>query len=260
MFVCRCIARSLAPVLCAGALVVLTAVPAPATEAPPTVVIHRESDVAAGDAVAVLVADALGLGARRAPQRTILYEVDAKGDVVSDRVVFRRVVAETLRDPRGWSAGGRVLYVPVHRGGDVRIVLASPTVIDNAHATCSARYSCRVADDVYINDRRWQDGARTYAERPLAEYRRYVINHEFGHWLGLDHGDCRSPGAAALVMQQQTITLDGCESRVWPQAPEKDRAWRNLAAQASPPPPARSPVPPADGAPTRSSRPGSGTR
>jgi hypothetical protein len=152
----------------------------------------------------------------------------------------------------------------VRRDGQVRIWLAAPAAVDAAHPVCSARYSCRVGDDVYINEARWRDAPEPFAGRSLDAYRHYVINHEFGHWLGLDHRRCRGRGAAAFVMQQQSITLDGCDSRLWPQPQEQDEARRNLIRQGllSPAqaPATRSPVPPADGAATRSSRPGSGIR
>ena len=184
-----------------------------------------------GDALAAFLLETLVAKPPQRPQRTVLYQVDTKGDVASSLHSFRRVVAETLFDPRGWSLGGSVLYLPVHAGGSVRIWLASPRAVAAAHPTCDARYSCRVGDDVYINDVRWRTGSTTFAGRGLAAYRRYVVNHEVGHLLGLDHRRCRGTGAAALVMQQQTIALDGCEARVWPQSAEHDRARRRVVGR-----------------------------
>ena len=57
----------------------------------------------------------------------------------------------------------------------------------------------------------------------LAAYRRYAINHEVGHWLGLADADCPQPGEPAPVMHQQSISLDGCEANQWPPPRERER-------------------------------------
>jgi hypothetical protein len=180
---------------------------------------------------ASMLAQALGMGPAGVPDGLVLYEVGTKGPVQSDLDEFRSMVAATLHDPRGWSLGRTVGYLPVRRDGQVHIWLASPAAVDAAHPVCSARYSCRVDDDVYINDARWRDAPATFVDRSLDDYRHYVINHEFGHWLGLKHRGCRRVGAAADVMQQQSISLDGCHSRLWPRPHEQDEARRNLTRQ-----------------------------
>lgn len=180
------------------------------------------------EVVSTLLADVLGVGGARLPQRVVLYEVGVKGQVDADLDVFRDVVATTLRDVRGWNLDDTIGYIPVQRDGDVRIWLASPAAVEAAHPACSRAYSCRVADNVYINAWRWHNGSDTFRQRSLDAYRRYVVNHEFGHWLGLDHRECRAGGAPAWVMQQQTISVGECEPRVWPQRDERLEARRNL--------------------------------
>ena len=61
---------------------------------------------------------------------------------------------------------------------------------------------------------RWERGADDF--RDLTTYRRYLVNHEFGHGVGHGHVDGPAPGAAALVMMQQTITTGACDANGWP--------------------------------------------
>ena len=43
-----------------------------------------------------------------------------------------------------------------------------------------------------------------------------MVNHEVGHWLGLGHVSYCGRGNRAAVMQQQSISLEGCNANVWP--------------------------------------------
>lgn len=166
-----------------------------------------------------------GQGPERRPvEAVVTYRVGSRGDVGHDLADFDRSVAATLADPRGWSLGGAVRFAAVSRGADVRVWLATPSHVAAADRTCDARYSCRVGRDIYINRARWRYGATASRRLPLSEYRRYVINHEMGHWFGLAHRECPGPGAVAPVMLQQTISLDGCRPRTWPLPQERRRA------------------------------------
>jgi hypothetical protein len=134
------------------------------------------------------------------------------------RAATLAATAATFSDPRGWSLDGAIGFGEVADGGHFRVWLASPAAVEAAHPVCHRSWSCRVGDDLYINDERWREATRTYREdgRTLEEYRQYVLNHELGHWLGEGHWDCPAAGQPAPVMQQQSIRLDGCRTNVWP--------------------------------------------
>ena len=71
-----------------------------------------------------------------------------------------------------------------------------------------------------LNFWRWINGARAYAGR-LAQYRRYMVNHEVGHALGHGHLGCPGSGRAAPVMMQQTKGVAPCKPNPWPLAEER---------------------------------------
>lgn len=163
----------------------------------------------------------------------VTYRVATTGGEAGDLEGFRRLVAATLTDDRGWSSRGTVAFQEVRADADLTIWLASPEAIVATGVGCSASYSCRVGPDVYINSMRWREGADSYADRSLTDYRRHVVNHEVGHWLGLGHRGCPARGAAAPVLLQQSKGLDGCEPRPWPLPREQRRALGYLESLSS---------------------------
>lgn len=170
----------------------------------------------------LLVALFLVLMAGGAAAHTFTYTIETRGDVESNVDHFREVARATLSDIRGWTLNHNVGYTRVRSDQDFRLILASPEEVDRASPICSPRWSCRVGDQVLINDRRWQNATPTWP-LSLSEYRHYVINHEVGHWLGLGHTDCPGEDRDAPVMMQQSKGLQGCRARVWPKHWERER-------------------------------------
>lgn len=149
--------------------------------------------------------------------RTVTYQVVAWGSIKSNLEEFAAFAAQTYADSRGWSQGG-VTFQRVHSGGNFSLVLAEPARVAGAGTVCDSFYSCRVGRNVIINDDRWRGASPSWnnAGGSLADYRRMVINHETGHWLGFGHRHCSGPGQPAAVMQQQSISLQGCAYNPWP--------------------------------------------
>jgi hypothetical protein len=146
------------------------------------------------------------------------YSITTRGKVRADLAVFRSVVAATYADPHGWlRAHHRFREVP--REGDFTVVLSQASRLPAFSWECSTTYSCRVGRHVIINQDRWQRGSPHFPA-DLLTYRRMLIDHETGHWLGRGHAYCPGPGAPAPVMQQQSKGMQGCRPNPWPRPRE----------------------------------------
>jgi hypothetical protein len=193
----------------------------------------RRAVVVALVALAMLGATVGPAAAADGPDRTFTYRVEARGAVETDVREFARDAGRILSDARGWTLGGSVAFEEVRRGGDFALILASPDAVARAASVCSSLYSCRVGDQVLINDRNWRQGTPPFRRDggDLATYRPMVLNHEVGHRLGFGHRDCGGRGQAAPVMQQQSKGLQGCRANGWP-TPVERRAFGQRAGVA----------------------------
>ncbi|MFF0472656.1 DUF3152 domain-containing protein [Streptomyces sp. NPDC004284] len=157
-------------------------------------------------------------GFEKAPGKgkVVRYRVDVEKGIGLDGKLFADAVQKTLNDRRSWSGQGEMTFERVS-GGDPQFVitLASPgttgewckksgldTTIDNV--SCDSASTQRVM----INAFRWAQGSVTFGPKAMYAYRQMLINHEVGHRLGHGHVSCRTEGALAPVMQQQTKSLD----------------------------------------------------
>ncbi|WP_107068990.1 DUF3152 domain-containing protein, partial [Streptomyces sp. 150FB] len=144
------------------------------------------------------------------------YRVDIEKGLGLDGELFAQAVQKTLNDDRSWAHNGAMTFERISTGTpDFVITLASPgtTALWCAKSgldTTEDNVSCDSAstDRVMINAFRWAQGAKTYGAKAMYSYRQMLINHEVGHRLGRNHVNCRTRGALAPVMQQQTKSLD----------------------------------------------------
>jgi len=121
----------------------------------------------------------------------------------------------------------RLARVPA--GGEFTLWLSAGNRVPRFGDPCDSTYSCQQGRDVIINEDRWTSGSPAWngSGASVRDYRHMVVNHETGHWLGFRHAECPAPGAPAAVMQQQSISLQGCAPRAWPSSVE--RQWAAAA-------------------------------
>ncbi|MFJ5834340.1 DUF3152 domain-containing protein [Streptomyces sp. NPDC093089] len=159
--------------------------------------------------------------------RLIRYRIDVEKGIGLDAKLFADAVQKTLNDKRSWAGNGEMKFERISSGEpEFVITLASPgttgawcrksgldTTVDNV--SCDSASTERVM----INAFRWAQGSDTFGPKAMHAYRQMLINHEVGHRLGHSHVSCRTAGALAPVMQQQTKSLkvDGipCRPNPW---------------------------------------------
>lgn len=151
--------------------------------------------------------------------KTYTYTVEVEDGVdpasYAGDASFAQAVEGTLSDPRSWVGTGDVTLRRVDASDpppDFRVSLTSP---DTTHRPDVCGHSIPYESSCYrsnmqgesrvvINLARWIRGALAF-NGDMTSYRQYAINHEVGHALNLGHEACRTDGALAPVMMQQTF-------------------------------------------------------
>jgi hypothetical protein len=195
-----------------------TTIPPSTTEAPPAA---AESPSTTASTVPSIV------------EVTFRIEVRSTDPTVAD---FPAEVERILLDRRGWQrANFRLLR---RDDAPYTVVLAEP---DDAQQLCRPydvyrTYSCQNGPLVVINADRWRTATPKWTG-DLPTYREMLVNHEFGHLLGLHHPveQCPKVGEPAPVMAQQSTELDGCLPNPWPLPHEIARAAQHDLPLAPPP-------------------------
>jgi hypothetical protein len=151
----------------------------------------------------------------------IRYDVRIEDGLSIDPDKAAVLIQGVLDDPRSWRGTRRWRFelVPVGQSATLHAYIVTPNTTDRLCAPYLTRgeVSCRNGDRVVLNAKRWLFGVDSYGS-DLTNYRRYLVNHEFGHALGKHHLDCPGPGRLAPVMMQQTKGLGACRKNPWPLA------------------------------------------
>ncbi len=151
--------------------------------------------------------------------RLIRYDVRVEDDLAVDPDEVAETIQRVLDDERSWRGNGSARFELVDRAerATLHAYLVTPGTTDALCAPLLTRgeVSCQAGDKVVLNARRWLGGAPAYGS-DLRGYRRYLVNHEFGHALGHQHVGCPGAGRPAPVMMQQTKGLGACRKNPWP--------------------------------------------
>lgn len=156
-------------------------------------------------------------------KRSITYCISAKGVDPSFLPELEAKLASVYSDSRGWSLGGTNTFIKVSSGCSLTVWLTAAELMPSFGAICDSMWSCTVWPNVILNFDRWRFASPAWngGGGSLDDYRSMVINHETGHWFGFGHRFCQGAGQLAPVMQQQSISLQGCTTNPWPLPYEK---------------------------------------
>ena len=151
------------------------------------------------------------------------YCVAARGVDPSYLPELQAKLASVYSDSRGWSLGGVNSFSEVTSGCGLIVWLTAADQMPSFGSICDSMWSCTVYPNVILNFDRWRFASPAWlgGGGNLDDYRTMVINHETGHWLGFGHRFCSGSGQPAPVMQQQSISLQGCAANPWPLPYEK---------------------------------------
>jgi hypothetical protein len=156
---------------------------------------------------------------RSAQGRLIRYDVRVEDGLSIDPDKAAVLIQGVLDDERSWRGSRRWRFelAPVGQSATLHAYIVTPNTTDRLCAPYLTRgeVSCQNGNRVILNAKRWLLGADSYGS-DLTNYRRYLVNHEFGHTLGKRHVDCPGPGKLAPIMLQQTKGLWGCRKNPWP--------------------------------------------
>ena len=127
-------------------------------------------------------------------------------------------ILKTLTDPRGWIKYGYVFSEDSSKDSNdnskiIKVRFFTNDAMVKKYGKSIDRLSAYVPSEhaVYFNLQNWNNGTWEGLFPPLGNedgltrYRQYVINHELGHALGLEHPECKS--GKVSVMEQNTKGL-----------------------------------------------------
>jgi hypothetical protein len=194
--------------------------PTAKTSAPPTTRARKKVVVPATGPGTYRAADERARPASEAG-RLIRYDVQVEKNLDISPDEAAKVIAGVLNDQRSWRGTGRWRFELVSGDSDraeLHAYIVTPGTTDRLCAPLQTlgEVSCQNNNKVVLNAKRWMLGAKSYGA-DLTNYRRYLVNHEFGHYIGYGHVGCPRRGRPAPVMMQQTKGLGGCRKNPWVQ-------------------------------------------
>ena len=161
------------------------------------------------------------------------YRISTRGDLSqSELSEAQEIIKNVLNDPRGWKQYGYsfedLTDNPTATGKDILTVYfyTNKNMIKKYPDLAGLSAYDISYNKIYFNIDNWNNGGVDpfSGNDPIDRYRTYVINHEFGHSLGLDHIRPKNrKGKKGSIMMQMTKGLEHiapCTLNEYPLPPE----------------------------------------
>ena len=146
-------------------------------------------------------------------QHSFIVKVETATGLKANDVA--KEVAAVLNDPRSWAGSGTVRFALVKDAAkaDFTVYVSSPKLADGK---CSDdAWVCVRGSKLVLGAKGWQAASATYGGDTTG-FRRYLVNHAVGSYLGEKKASCSKAGRPAPVMAPQGDDLKGCTPNPWP--------------------------------------------
>ena len=144
---------------------------------------------------------------------TIRYDVLIQDNIKKNLKNFQKFIQNTLSDKRSWKFN----FLYDKKNPNFLIILSKARTINNICGFSNLSCADRSNNIIYINYSRWLNGAKK-SGLSLIDYRKYLINNEVGHILGLNHYK-RKKNKKVPIMYQSTLgiydSLPNCYPLPW---------------------------------------------
>jgi hypothetical protein len=128
-----------------------------------------------------------------------------------DSVELETLALSILNDADGWLGGGFGFVADGE--SELTVILAEGNRVDELCLPLETygKVSCQNGPVVALNADRWRLAGDDW-DGTIESYRRYLVNHEVGHLIGLRHPQdrCPTPSKVSALMEPQTNNLQDC--------------------------------------------------
>lgn len=166
------------------------------------------------------------------------YRIETEGDMSETELNdARHFINRVLTDPKGWNMYD-VRFVDMTDTKDtnpdiIKVYFVSNDTMRKIYPSLDGLSAYDLESNViYFNISNWDNGGKDPfppnedGDDALTRYRTYVINHEFGHSIGLDHVRPKNrkglPGSIMMQMTKGLNHIAPCTLNEWPLDPDED--------------------------------------